>query len=237
MARKVFKRVADPRGGHSDAENLAWLAAEARDPADLARNVDADLWDEATEFGAGFRARARSILDSVPHELGGGGAYEFLYWLTRLRRPEVVVETGVAAGWTSQAFLAALDRNGRGTLYSSDFPYFRLAEAESYVGCLVDDRLKARWHLYLDGDANNLPRILHQVQQVDLFHYDSDKSYSGRAFAMNTIREKLTPDGLVVMDDLHNNSWFYDTVAHGEDSFGVFGDGERFGVIGDLPGL
>ena len=196
--------------------------------------MDLDLWQEATAFGAAFRARAEPILESLPFDLGGGAAYEFLYWLTRLRQPEVVVETGVAAGWTSQAFLAALDRNGHGTLHSSDFPYFRLPDAESYVGCLVDDKLKERWSLYLEGDVNNLPQILSRVSRVDLFHYDSDKTYSGRAFAVGLIREKLAHGGLVVMDDLHNNAWFYDTVERGEESFSVLGEGGRFGIIGEL---
>jgi hypothetical protein len=46
----------------------------------------------------------------------GGGDYGFLHWLTRLTQRSTIIETGVAAGWTSQAFLAALKRNGMGKL-------------------------------------------------------------------------------------------------------------------------
>ena len=55
--------------------------------------------------------------------LGGGGNFILLYFLTR-KFNKVVVETGVAAGWSSLAILGAFEKNGEGKLYSSDFPYF-----------------------------------------------------------------------------------------------------------------
>ena len=55
-----------------------------------------------------------------------GGLYKLLYFPIRKIKPYTVVETGVAAGWTSLAILRALNKNGRGHLYSSDFPYFEL---------------------------------------------------------------------------------------------------------------
>lgn len=46
-----------------------------------------------------------------------------LAWcLTRHLRPEFVVETGVARGLTTRVILEAMDRNGRGRLWSIDLP-------------------------------------------------------------------------------------------------------------------
>lgn len=234
MARKVVKRAVDVFGDHTPAENDAWLRENAQDPAAIAERIDPDMWAEAVQFGNDLRARAERILPGIPYDLGAGGDYEFLYWLTRVRQPDVIVETGVCAGWTSQAFLAALHRNGHGELHSSDFPLFRLPDPESVIGCLVDPALKDRWHLHLDGDEVALPRILDSVDHVDLFHYDSDKSYSGREFAYRQIQSKLAADGLIVMDDLHNNAWFYDKAALADGPFWVFQEPGRYGVLGEL---
>jgi len=234
MVRKVLTRVTDPRAYREHRESLAWLASEAQDPATVAQSIAPELWNEALEFGAGLRERAVPILERIGQDMGGGGDYEFLYWLTRLRRPEVVVETGVAAGWTSQAFLAALARNGVGRLYSSDFPLFRNQNPETAIGCLVEPALRANWELCSDGDAINLPLILARVSHVDLVHYDSDKSYSGRDFAVRLLRPSLAPDGLIVMDDLHNNSWFHDDISRASGPYTILGEGGRYGVLGEL---
>ena len=75
------------------------------------------------------------------HDLGGGGAYNIIYFLTRLIKPKIIFETGVGAGYSTYAFLTAIKENNLGTLYSSDFPYFRLNKPERYIGFLVTDDL------------------------------------------------------------------------------------------------
>jgi predicted O-methyltransferase YrrM len=196
MARKVLKRFLDPSSSDRWETSI--------DPAEYANQVEPELWAEAKVFGETLRGRADRILQSVPFEIGGGADYEFLYWLTRLLKPSVVVETGVAAGWTSEAFLQAIKVNGNGKLYSSDFPYFRVKDPERYVGILVSDR--SNWELHIDGDENALPRIVASVPQIDLFHYDSDKSYSGRQMAADLVLPKLK--GPFIMDDIADNKWF-----------------------------
>ena len=206
LARKLFKRL-ESQGKYSASENLEWIRAHQRSRESLVMSAP-DLWSEALEFGQAFRERAKAILATVPFDMGAGGDYELLYWLTRYLKPEVIVETGVSAGWSSEAFLAAIRRNGAGKLYSSDFPYFRVREPEKYIGILVSDR--AGWELHMDGDEIALPRILAAVPSVGLFHYDSDKSYSGRQFAVDVVHPKLT--GPMVMDDIADNSWFREFV-------------------------
>jgi predicted O-methyltransferase YrrM len=161
--------------------------------------------------------------------LGGGGQFQLVRFLVRYLRPRVVVETGVAAGWTSQAILDALERNGGdGSLWSSDFPYFRLEDPEKYVGCLVDGALKGRWHLGLNGDRTNLAEFLPQLETIDLVHYDSDKSIEGRQFAIDAVASRLTPDSVVVMDDIDDNTFFRDWVARTGRSCRVFARGRKF---------
>lgn len=226
MIRKVALRLFGKRGRYSWTENRRWIARQF-DARERIAASDPDLWQEAIEFGRELRARAATILAHVPFDMGAGGDYEWLYWLTRYLKPVTIVETGVSAGWSSQAFLAAMERNGiGGALHSSDFPFFRVRDPERYVGILVAPELKSRWHLHTSGDRLALPQIVASTPQIDLFHYDSDKSWAGRDFAYRLVRPKLA--GPFIMDDIADNSWFRECVERGGNNFDIVG---RSGVI------
>ena len=120
------------------------------------------------------------------------------------------METGVAAGWSSLAFLTALDKNKRGTLYSSDFPYFRLYCPEQFIGVLVPSYFKKRWVLDTRGDRVVIPHILKQVSTVDLFHYDSDKSCSGKEYALKLVNKKVSQKFVLIFDDIQDDTFFKD---------------------------
>lgn len=236
MVKKVRKRFFDEYGDHSRAANRRWLAANCSSFEAVATDLAPDLWRESQRVSAAIERRGNEILDEIDHQLGGGACYPFLYFLTRFFKPRFVVETGVAAGFSSYAFLMALEANGRGRLFSSDFPYFRLPDPEKYIGVVVPRSLEERWTLYIDGDDANLPRILDSVDHVDLFHYDSDKSYAGRRSAMMTIEGHLSEDAIVMMDDVGDNAFFYDYVESNDiENWNVFEfRGKYVGVIGDL---
>lgn len=235
LSRKVRKRVSDGTGRYSEAENEAWIRGNAVSPQDIARRLAPDLWDEAVAYGKEARARAERIMPTVPFDMGAGGDYEFVYWLTRYRKPAVVVETGVSSGWTSRAFLTALARNGGGALHSSDFPYFRVKDPARYVGILVEAEARKGWDLNIDGDENALPRIMAKVPKVDIFHYDSDKSTSGREFGISQARSRMGPDGIILVDDILNDSWFREYVEKSGEPFLIL-DG-RCGVLGNVAAL
>lgn len=237
MTKKVGRRVADTTGKLSEIENLEWIKNNCTSFSTLAMQLDPALWREAEDVSRTMEAHAESVLSNIEYNLGGGGVYPFLYFITRLLRPGMVVETGVAAGFSSYAFLAAMERNGQGRLYSSDFPYFRLPNPEKFIGVVVEDRLKDNWRLFIDGDEANLPKILSELSgSVDLFHYDSDKSYTGRRYAMDLIAPRMSEHGVILMDDIQDNSFFHDYVAERDPAqWRVFEfQGKYVGMIGDL---
>ena len=232
MADKLLKR-AEP---DTREDATAWARERATSIEAYCSRLDPSLWNESKEHCRDLEVDARGRLEEVGIGLGGGGAYPLLHFLVRLRQPTVVVETGVAAGWSSRAMLEALEANGRGELFSSDFPYFRLENPEQFVGIVVPDHLRENWHLDMRGDRRALPDIVDKVDQIDLFHFDSDKSSSGRRFAMETIAPKLSPGAAVLMDDVQDNVFFRDWV----DSAGLapvvfeFG-GKYIGAVGLEP--
>jgi len=233
LVRKVALRLSDSRSTMSPAELDAWLRANTSDFAAVARSVDPEIWEEAARFSEETQRRAAMVLAGKP-DLGGGGIYPFLYFLARILKPGNIVETGVGAGFSSRAFLCALEKNGAGRLYSSDFPFFRLDDPEKYIGVLVEPELRGRWRLHTEGDRENLPKILKDAASIDLFHYDSDKSYSGRVYAESLVRPHLSSKCVLVFDDIQNNTHFTDLVrSRKTDDFRVFKfERKHVGVIG-----
>jgi hypothetical protein len=234
MAHKAYLRARYGTSGERRAATR-WAAERCEDLATWAREIDSPLWDEAVGFADDLKAVVQSRLDELSRlgiDLGGGGCYELLYFLARLRRPKTVLETGVAAGWSTTAILSALRKNGEGYLYSSDFPYFRLPQPERFVGYLVPDDLKERWTIHLKGDRRNLDAILTPGVTVDLVHYDSDKSRSGREFFIERISRHLAPGVVLVMDDINDDLFFRDYVES-QSGFRVFEYyGKYLGVVG-----
>lgn len=204
----------------------------------LARTIDSKLWDETVAFAAELEAEHRARFEQLRASirLGGAGDHRLLYFLTRLTRPTVVVETGVAAGWSSAAILAALARNGEGHLWSSELVYDRPwlhDDYRTYVGMVVDDHLRDRWTLLLDGDDANLPSILAECGEVGLFHYDSDKSFAGRTRALRTVEPSLADDAVLVFDDITDDLHFRDLATRSSRTVEVTGTRGTVGLVWD----
>ena len=174
-----------------------------------------DLWEESVKFGKNLLKESEEKLKNVDIPLGGGGAYELLYFLTRYIRPKIIVETGVAAGFSSKAFLVAISKNKTGKLFSSDFPYFKEKNAENYIGLLVEDIYKENWDLFTEGDINFLKTLKDKIEtsSIDLFHYDSDKSYRSRKNTFNTIKKYLNQKSVILFDDIQDNQHFIEIAS------------------------
>ncbi|MDF2705522.1 MAG: Methyltransferase domain [Nonomuraea muscovyensis] len=237
MAHKAYVRL---RHGH-DRERpaaTAWAAGQAQDLHAWGRRIDDALWSRAEAFALSLTRSAEPgvrRLAAAGVRLGGPGGIELLHFLTLALRPRVVVETGVAAGWSTAAVLDAMRANMMGHLYSSDFPCFRLPDAERHIGHVVPERLKDRWTLHIRGDRRNLGEILHPTMRVDLVHYDSDKTRSGREFFLDRVAPHLTDEHVLVMDDIQDNLVFRE-YARSQPFHRVFAyQGKFIGVTG--PGL
>lgn len=212
IIRKILSKLFRIGNNTPSNEILQWLNKNANELDSFADSIDRELWNESLETIKTIKIKSKKILNEIQFKMGGGGAYPLLYFLTRIIRPKHVLETGVAAGFSSQAILLAMGKNNHGQLYSSDFPYFRESNPEDYIGILVDEILKTRWHLFIDGDRKNLKKIFKLVSNFEIVHYDSDKSYNGRKFFMKKIQKHLTKNFIIIMDDIQDNAFFYDFI-------------------------
>jgi predicted O-methyltransferase YrrM len=138
--------------------------------------------------------------------LGGAAALDFLYRCIKLQKAKSVIETGVAYGWSSFAILAAMSEIGGGSLVSIDFPQF--GTSGQSVGLAVPPELKKNWNLLTGPDRQLLQPAIKQLGQLDLCHYDSDKSVGGRKFAYPLLWSALKVGGIFIADDIADNRSF-----------------------------
>ncbi|MGH7206385.1 MAG: class I SAM-dependent methyltransferase [Nitrospiraceae bacterium] len=164
------------------------------------------------------------------------------YLLVRLMQPKVVVETGVEYGLSSRVMLLAMERNGRGTLHSIDFPNQDIViESSGFrqrnimppgreTGWLVPSDLRGRWHLHL-GDAKELlPKLLATLEPIDIFVHDSLHSYDHMLFEFRTAWPHLRGGGVICSDDIDANLAFADFAAEVNCPGEIFNN-QRVGVI------
>jgi len=157
-----------------------------------------------------------------------GATQEYLYFLTRLTTPDVVVETGVYRGISSAFVLAALEDNDRGHLFSIDLPNRSYLDPESgrmdvapltareEPGFAIPTNLRKRWSLVLGDTRQALPRLLSEVGKVDIFYHDSEHTYEMMSWEYEQVLPRISPGGFLTSDDVNRNSAFQDTVrGHG----------------------
>tara|TARA_Y100000389_G_scaffold167531_1_gene172763 strand:- start:11084 stop:11845 length:762 start_codon:yes stop_codon:yes gene_type:complete len=235
IIKKLFKRF--EKNTAKEAKNWAKLNTK-HTTENFCRLIDSSLYDEIKLDIETIQIESKKKLSELDVSLGGGGNYVLLYFLIRKLKPLNIVETGVAAGWSSLAALRALKKNGKGKLFSSDFPYFRLANPNQYIGFLAkNESNKENWFLDIRGDDIALPEIIKKIEEnkIDLFHYDSDKSYSGRTSALKILNSKITPQTIIIFDDIQDNLHFRDFVSQNKKNFYVLEFEDKFiGIVGNI---
>jgi Methyltransferase domain len=153
-------------------------------------------------------------LDSI-QALSKGLCYNYrsayLYCVARRLKPEIMVETGVAGGVSSFAILQAFEENGKGMLFSIDMPNAtHQLPAGQQAGFLVPERLRKRWRLTLADSRNELPRLLDELKEIDVFCHDSLHTYDHMLFEYELVWPYLRHGGVLLSDDVQENSAFRD---------------------------
>ena len=207
-ARRAYRRRARPT---------------LREMVNVTASIESRAQDVATQFG--FTVTERLIQQATEHDselerrmVSSRLAYPqrwaveresgvLLYLLTRLLRPRVVFETGVANGASTFFFLRALEENGEGGILTS-------VDVAEDVGALLtpEERSSGSWKYELLGDRN-IGDIVAGVGSIDFFFHDSDHSYGNQVKELRAAWPRMSPGGLIGSDDVEMNFAYLDVAA------------------------
>lgn len=163
----------------------------------------------------------------------GGANLDVLYAAAVRTSARSVIETGVAAGWSTLAILQWLISERRGRLYSVDRPYPG-STSRTYIGAVLPEDFanSPHWTLLNLPDRKGIPRAIRELGFVDLAHYDSDKSPDGRHFAYPLLYAALRPGGIFISDDIADNYAFWEFVDGNQLDCFIVDSGDKYlGVI------
>ncbi len=129
------------------------------------------------------------------------------YALARLRKPALVIETGVHDGLGSLLLLRALERNRadgtHGKLVSFDI--------NPNTGWLVGNH--PLWDLRIEPSQTGLPSLLRTSGPVGIFIHDSSHTYENEHHELVVAASRLADDGILLSDNAHVTRALADTCA------------------------
>jgi len=209
MIKATISNMFHPSDTRQEAES--WCRQQAVSTAEAIEQITGSAMVQTVreKFKDVF-AKAEEARRACPVTMGGAGDLDLLYWIAEYLQAKSVIETGVAYGWSSLALLLSLVNRGDNTLLiSTDMPYIN-RNKDRYVGCVVPAEFKSHWRIISLADREALPKALKTLERIDMCHYDSDKSYSGRMWAYPRLWQALKPGGCFISDDIGDNVAFRD---------------------------
>jgi hypothetical protein len=242
--------------------------AQRRRHQDYYRDSEADEeWDQHLHelLGAPWPCPERQPLTAVMEDVGEllaergleGGRYTYAWysdaesslgraaWCAAVHAaPSAVVETGVAHGVTTRIVLEALGQKGRGHLWSVDLPFPFDHRLHGQTGVAVPAACRERW-TYVEGTSRKqLPGVVQQAGQVQLFIHDSLHTARNTLFEMEQVASAMPAGGVMLVDDIKSHGGFSAfarrhreyraIVAPSDDRVGMFGIAVR---VADQTGL
>lgn len=173
----------------------------------------------------------QTTIDSSKADFGGKGHINLLYNFCESIQAVNCIETGVAYGWSSEAILRSISKR-KGKLVSVDMPMIGQSDYH-LIGCAVSNEMLETWSLIREPDKNGLLKAINCFDcDLDLIHYDSDKSYYGRLWSQPLIYNAIRDGGFFISDDIDDNGAFREFVTDNNLKFFVVEfEGRYVGVI------
>jgi len=122
--------------------------------------------------------------------------FSLLYVLVKSKKPQLLVETGVANGVSTSAIMSALaEDNSSGSLNSFDvLPQTK----DAYTG-------KGKWNFHLLDEKRTHKQLsiaVGKLPLVDIWLHDSNHGYRWQKFEYLLALSRLKKDGILISDDI-----------------------------------
>ena len=155
-----------------------------------------------------------------------------LYYLCTLSKPDIVIETGVANGFSSSYILLGLDHNNRGKLISIDYLGMPWHSKEK-VGLAIPMRLKKRHELKIGKSIPIIKELLQTLDSIDIFIHDSSHTYKYMMNEFEIAWPYIKNGGFLLADDVSQNDAFLDFAnkVNSKPLIIKFGKNSHFGIL------
>ncbi len=191
-------------GAHSiDLRHYREFLSDERQVVQEVLGVTPEAYEAAK---VAFWTPTRADRDSRAHWDSRETLQSLVNVVVRLTKPRVMVETGVARGFTSAITLAAMRDLGHGHLYSVDLPALEFGRRVR-VGEAVPEYLRTDWTIELGPSRLVLRDLLPRVRPVDVFLHDSDHSYPYQLSEYRLAWPHIRQGGILLSDDVHNTAF------------------------------
>ena len=122
----------------------------------------------------------------------------------------MIVETGVANGFSSSYLLLALNKLKKGKLISID-GIFMPWHTKEKIGEAIPTELRNLHELIIENNSSSkLKKILRKVGKIDIFIHDSDHTYSQMMKEYCLAWPHIKEGGFLISDDVNENDAFLD---------------------------
>jgi hypothetical protein len=227
IAKIGAEEVPRPRGvevktsAELTGEFYSLLLKASQEEINLARS-------QYVTYHSGFKQRMTSPRTSFFNPIFdlGLGMSEFVFLCILIKKPLTVIETGVAAGVSTNAVLSALQVNGAGSLLSLDIT--------PKVGELVDEKLKTRWKLEILPELareNSFAKYLKENNGATIFLHDSDHSGAWQIKEFNNVVLYLPGIELILFDDISQDLIDYISSNHADYRIIVIDENRKYSAI------
>jgi len=133
----------------------------------------------------------------------------FLFSICYFSEPELVIETGVAYGFSSSYILLALSLLKKGKLISIDV-LLRKEHSPEKFGIAIPSELKKRQQLIIGKSTEELKKLLKEDTKIDIFMHDSLHTYKYMMEEFHIAWPFIKNQGFLVSDDVSDNNAFLD---------------------------
>lgn len=174
-------------------------------PANEITQFENDIWSDTT-FQEAFEQRWETIEETEgTFETTDTVQAETLYLVTRIVKPDTIINTGVLYGSFAAHILCALEHNGHGELVSIDLEN---PESTFENGYLIPEHLRDRWTIHLGEASSLLPEVLENNEPIDMSLHDSDHSKEHMKWEFDQGLDHLTDGGVLASHDIIRNNAF-----------------------------
>jgi len=130
-----------------------------------------------------------------------------LYFISKYSKPDLIIETGIANGFSSSYLLLALEHNKYGNLISID-DIVRPWHIPESMGLAIPNNLKKRHQIVIGNASTKLSDILREKKYVDIFIHDSSHTYQNMQKEFRIAWPYVKNGGFLLSDDVSQHDAF-----------------------------